>query len=212
VAVRFSSFERYYAGEAWTWEMQALTRLRPVAGDPLLSERVLATAHAAVARPRDTAKTLAEVAHMRVLMDRERPSRSIWDLKLAPGGFVDIEFSAQALQLVSAVNHPGAIDANTGEALAKLERAGLLSAEASRRLDAAWRLLSSLQQTLRICIAGEFNLESAPKPLVGRLAAIAGVSGGQELETVLRATQAATRADFLQIVGPGGDGSAKPSR
>jgi glutamate-ammonia-ligase adenylyltransferase len=212
VAVRFSSFERYYAGEAWTWEMQALTRLRPVAGDAALSERVLATAHGAIARPRDTAKTLADVADMRTLMDRERPSRSIWDLKLAPGGFVDIEFSAQALQLVSATDHPGAIDANTGEALAKLECAGVLSADAAQRLAAAWRLLSSLQQTLRICIAGEFSPESAPKPLIGRLAAIAGVSGGEELETMLRATQAAARADFLQIVGPGSDGLAKSSR
>jgi glutamate-ammonia-ligase adenylyltransferase len=145
-------------------------------------------------------------------MDRERPSRSIWDLKLAPGGFVDIEFSAQALQLVSATDHPGAIDANTGEALAKLECAGVLSADAAQRLAAAWRLLSSLQQTLRICIAGEFSPESAPKPLIGRLAAIAGVSGGEELETMLRATQAAARADFLQIVGPGSDGLAKSSR
>jgi glutamate-ammonia-ligase adenylyltransferase len=206
VAVRFSSFERYYAGEAWTWEMQALTRLRPVAGDRALGERVLATAHAAIARPRDTTKVLADVADMRALMDRERPSRTIWDLKLAPGGFVDIEFAAQALQLTSAARAPYVIDANTGEVLAKLERAGVLAADAAARLAAAWRLLSSLQQTLRICVAGEFTLDTASRPLVGRLAAIAGVSGSEELETMLRATQAAVRADFLQIVGPPSDG------
>src|SRR5690606_22741558 len=74
VAVRLSSFERYYAEEAWTWEMQALTRLRPVAGDSDLSRRVLAIARAAIARLRDVAKTLAEVADMRARMDRERPS------------------------------------------------------------------------------------------------------------------------------------------
>ncbi|MGQ0532535.1 MAG: bifunctional [glutamine synthetase] adenylyltransferase/[glutamine synthetase]-adenylyl-L-tyrosine phosphorylase [Caulobacteraceae bacterium] len=212
VAVRLSSFERYYSGEAWTWEMQALTRLRPVAGDAALGERALATARAAVARPRDAAKTLAEVADMRALMDRERPSRSIWDLKLAPGGFVDIEFAAQALQLTSAAHAPGVIEANTGEALAKLESGGLLAADAAARLSAAWRLLSSLQQTLRICVSGEFSLNTAPQPLIGRLAAIAGVSGGQELETMLRATQAAVRADFLQIVGPGGDGTGARAR
>ncbi|MGD9979847.1 MAG: bifunctional [glutamine synthetase] adenylyltransferase/[glutamine synthetase]-adenylyl-L-tyrosine phosphorylase [Hyphomonadaceae bacterium] len=212
VAVRLSSFERYYAGEAWTWEMQALTRLRPVAGDCALSERVQATARAAIARPRDRAKTLAEVADMRALMDRERPSRSIWDLKLAPGGFVDIEFSVQALQLVSAAGNHAAIDANTGEALVKLKAVGALAPDAASRLAAAWRLLSSLQQTLRICLAGDFTPDSAPKPLLGRLADIAGVSGGPELETVLRATQASVRADFLQIVAPGGDGTARQGR
>ena len=207
VAVRLSSFERYYEEEAWTWEMQALTRLRPVAGDEALGQRALATTRAAIARPRDKTKTLADVADMRVRMDRERPSRNEWDLKLAPGGFVDIEFAAQALQLTA--SDEAVIDANTGDALARLTTAGLLGKDAAARLDAAWRLLSSLQQTLRICASGEFSFEAAPSPLVGRLAALAGVSGRANLETLLRATQAAVRADFLQIVG---DGSAPAAR
>jgi len=204
VAVRLSSFERYYAEEAWTWEMQALTRLRPVAGDAALGNRALTTAHAAIARPHDRTKILADVADMRARMDRERPSKSAWDLKLAPGGFVDIEFAAQALQLTA--HNQAVIDANTGEALAKLAAAGVLNEEAEARLSSAFRLLSSLQQTLRICAEGDFNLEEAPKPLIGRLAALAGVSGGEELETMLRATQAAVRADFLQIVTVPSDG------
>ncbi len=201
VAVRLSSFERYYAEEAWTWELQALTRLRPVAGDPALGQRALDTARAAIARPHDRAKILADVADMRTRMDRERPSRSVWDLKLSPGGFVDIEFAAQALQLTAADS--AVIAANTGDALAKLVAKGLLQSDAAARLDSAWRLLSSLQQTLRIAASGEFSLGAAPKPLVGRLVALADVSGGEELETLLRATQAAVRADFLQIVGDG---------
>ncbi len=200
VAVRLSSFERYYAEEAWTWEMQALTRLRAVAGDEALGARAQATARTAIARQRDRAKTLADVADMRVLMERERPSRNHWDLKLAPGGFVDIEFAAQALQLVA--QDESVIDANTGEALARLAASGVLSEDVRARLSDAWRLLSSLQQTLRICAAGDFTLEGAPQPLVGRLAVLAGASGAEELETILRATQAAVRADFLQIVQP----------
>jgi glutamate-ammonia-ligase adenylyltransferase len=199
VAVRLSSFERYYAEEAWTWELQALTRLRPVAGDAALGQRALATAHAAIARQHDAAKIRDEVADMRARMDRERPSRSLWDLKLAPGGFVDIEFAAQALQLTAA--NEAVISANTGDALAKLTASGAVDPEAAARLDSAWRLLSLLQQTLRIAVSGEFVLADAPQPLVGRLASLAGVSGGEELETLLRATQAAVRADFLQIVG-----------
>ncbi len=198
VAVRLSSFERYYAEEAWTWELQALTRVRPVAGDAALGERALATARAAIARPKDRAKILADVADMRARMDRERPSKSVWDLKLAPGGFVDIEFAAQALQLIAA--NESVIDPNTGDALAKLSATGALDPEAAARLDSAWRLLSSLQQTLRIALSGDFTLESAPKPLVGRIAALADVASGAEAETLLRATQAAVRADFLQIV------------
>ncbi|MET0181487.1 MAG: bifunctional [glutamine synthetase] adenylyltransferase/[glutamine synthetase]-adenylyl-L-tyrosine phosphorylase, partial [Caulobacterales bacterium] len=40
VAVRLSSFERYYAQEAWTWELLALTRLRCVAGDQALCAEI----------------------------------------------------------------------------------------------------------------------------------------------------------------------------
>jgi glutamate-ammonia-ligase adenylyltransferase len=206
-----SSFERYYAEEAWTWEMQALTRLRPVAGDGALGERVLGIAHAAIARPRDEAKTLAEVADMRARMDRERPSRSPWDFKLGPGGFVDIEFAAQALQLVRAAHSPTVIAANTGEALAKLKEAGALAADAAERLTSAWRLWSALQLVLRICVAGELRPEAAPAPLLARLAGIEGCRI-DELEAVVRATQSAVRADFLQIVGHGGDGSATLGR
>src|SRR5262249_60498618 len=70
VAVRLSSFERYYAEEAWTWEMLALTRLRAVAGDATLGARVGQIAKATLARTRDPVKTRAEVADMRALMQR----------------------------------------------------------------------------------------------------------------------------------------------
>lgn len=212
VAVRLSSFERYYAEEAWTWEMQALTRLRAVAGDEALAARVTTIAHAAIARKRETGKALAEVADMRGRMDRERPSRSIWDLKLAPGGFVDIEFIAQALQLTRAHDAPNVIAANTGDAIARLSEAGALAPDVATRLLSTWTAWSDLQQMLRICVAGDFAPESASPPLLARLAALMDVADAEELETKVRALQDAVRADFLQIVGAPSDGNALDGR
>jgi glutamate-ammonia-ligase adenylyltransferase len=212
VAVRLSSFERYYQEEAWTWEMQALTRLRPVAGDPELGQRVMAIAREALARPRDEQKTLREVADMRTLMQRERQAKSAWDLKLAPGGFVDIEFIAQALQLIWAHRAPEVIAANTGEALQRLASSGALSADDHTMLAAAWRLWSDLQQTIRICVEGDFDLGTAPAPLVGRLCSLAGVADAAALEAHVSATQEAVRAAFLRIVGGPSDGNGSPVR
>src|SRR6185295_11475001 len=48
VAVQFSAFHAYYRGEAWTWEFMALTRLRPVAGDADLGQRILDSAREAL--------------------------------------------------------------------------------------------------------------------------------------------------------------------
>ena len=212
VAVRLSSFERYYAEEAWTWEMQALTRLRAVAGDEALGKRVEDVARAALMRERDRAKTLTEVADMRALMDRERPRKSVWDFKLAPGGFVDIEFIVQALQLTAGAVARDVFSPNTGEALSKLSATGLLAPDVSARLAGAWRLWSDLTQMLRVCVTGEFNPDTAPAPLLARLAGIGGTEGPSALQSRIKMVQQAVRSDFLQIVGAPGDGNRDPAR
>ena len=207
VAVRLSSFERYYTDEAWTWELQALTRLRVVAGDQSLAARVTAIAYDTLARPRDAAKVRADVANMRGLMERERAGRSIWDLKLAPGGFVDIEFITQALQLIHAAADRDVLAANTGEALDRLKQCGAIAPEAHRDLTESWRLWSDLQQILRICVSGDFEAEVAP-----RLMNVVRVRDLDALEAAIREMQTVVRARFVQIVGPLGDGSQPLSR
>lgn len=202
VAVRLSSFERYYAEEAWTWELQALTRIRPVAGDDGLAGRVMSIAQDTLAQPRDADKVRADVANMRGLMERERASRSVWDLKLTPGGLVDIEFIVQALQLIHAAAHRDVLAANTGDALHRLMHAGALSGDAHDALADAWRLWSDLQQILRICVSGEFEVEVAP-----RLMSLVNVSDFEALEGAIRDVQGDVRNRFVQIVGPIGDGS-----
>jgi [glutamine synthetase] adenylyltransferase / [glutamine synthetase]-adenylyl-L-tyrosine phosphorylase len=147
-----------------------------------------------------------------VRMDRERPSKTIWDLKLAPGGFVDIEFIAQALHLTGGAIARDVLSPNTGEALAKLVAAGLLAPDVGARLASAWRLWSDLTQMLRVCVAGDFAPETAPPPLMARLAAIAGVEGAEALERRVRTVQQAVRGDFVQIVGAPGDGNAAQPR
>ncbi|HRK64241.1 MAG TPA: glutamine-synthetase adenylyltransferase, partial [Terricaulis sp.] len=200
VAVRLSSFERYYAEEAWTWEMQALTRLRPAAGDAALGAKVSEIARAALARPRDNAKTLAEVADMRALMDRERAGKSMWDLKLAPGGFVDIEFIAQALQLTA--RDSAVLSANTGQALEALAAAGALTNAQHERLRQAWMIWSDLQQNLRVCVSGNLTPDEAAKPLLDKIAALVGAENFEAAQARVNALQQAVRADFEAIVGP----------
>ncbi len=209
VAVRLSSFERYYAEEAWTWELLALTRLRPVAGDEALSARVVEIVSAALGAKRDAATVFADVADMRARMERDRGARTIWDLKLAPGGLVDIEFIAQALQLS---RDPSVLSPNTGEALQRLGAAGVLSEDVNQSLQTAWRLWSEFTQLLRVCVAGDLKPGEAPPPLAARLAELGGASGFEELEAIVRQIQARVRAEFVRIVGPVGDGSTNLGR
>jgi [glutamine synthetase] adenylyltransferase / [glutamine synthetase]-adenylyl-L-tyrosine phosphorylase len=103
VAVALSAFRRYHAEDAWTWERMALTQARVVAAPPRLREAIeMAIADAirdAVAAAGDAARVRANAALMRARMDRELPPHGALDVKLRPGGMVDIEFITQIRRL-----------------------------------------------------------------------------------------------------------------
>lgn len=210
VAVRLSSFERYYAEEAWTWELLALTRLRVMAGETALGIKVTETARAAISRTHNSEKVLRDVQEMRGLMQRERAAQGIWDLKLSPGGFVDLEFIAQALQLIS--GRPDLLAQNTGVALDRLMDGGALPQKIGAMLRRAFVLFSDLNQVLRVSVVSNSEPASWPAPLKARLVQIAGVADFEALETRLRTVQADVRQAFVQLIGPPGDGSAAPAR
>ena len=123
VAASLASFESYQHGSAWTWEKLALTRARPVCGDPglmaELSARIRTRCWPSRAMPR---QVKADVVDMRKLMLREQGSGGVWDVKRARGGLVELEFIAQTLQLIHAARHPEVLDTNTLAALEKLNR------------------------------------------------------------------------------------------
>ena len=197
VSVSLSGLEAYYVGEAQTWEFLALTRARVVwASDPVFGEEVQATLTRALRRPRDPAALAADVRDMRALMARERPPAGAWDLKLAPGGLVDVEFAAQALQLRGAAAG-GPLRVNTGEALAALTAAGAAAAETLEALGDAWRLQQSLSQVLRLALpGGPADPDAQPPRLRERLAAAAGVARWEEVWPRLAAAQARAHAAF----------------
>ncbi|MBI1187925.1 MAG: bifunctional [glutamine synthetase] adenylyltransferase/[glutamine synthetase]-adenylyl-L-tyrosine phosphorylase [Alphaproteobacteria bacterium] len=211
VAVRLSSFERYYAEEAWTWELLALTRLRLVAGDNALGARIAAATAAALRAPRDAPKIRFDVADMRARMERERPARSVWDLKLVPGGLVDVEFIAQAGQLLAAPGAPDVLHANTGEALSRLRAAGALAPADSDLLIEAWRFYSQLNQALRLCVEGEVDVAALPAPAATFLAGAVQSRDIAALEGRLLEAQSRVRGVFSRLYPPA-DGKSGPAR
>ncbi|MGE5087684.1 MAG: bifunctional [glutamate--ammonia ligase]-adenylyl-L-tyrosine phosphorylase/[glutamate--ammonia-ligase] adenylyltransferase, partial [Candidatus Levyibacteriota bacterium] len=102
------AFARYQREQAWTWEHQALTRARFVAGDPAIGAAFEAERDALLRLPRERAKLAADVVEMRRRMAGGHPNPSaLFDLKHDPGGMVDIEFAVQYLVLAHAAAHPG---------------------------------------------------------------------------------------------------------
>lgn len=200
VAVSFAAFGEYYQGEAETWELLALTRARVVwATSPAFATDAQGAVETALRRPRDRRKTARDVREMRELLEQERPPKGEWDLKLAPGGLVDIEFAAQFLQIAHAAEG-GPLAPNTAAALDALGAAGLAQPEPLAALCEAWRLQQDLTQLLKVALGDDPDPGQEPKAFQALLARAGGVRTFKALRTRLTAAQAAARAAYLTIL------------
>ncbi len=194
VATHIDGFVAYQNEAAWTWEHLALTRARVLGPATPLKARIENNIRSVLTARREPAKLKADVADMRRLVEAEKGTDDIWNLKQVRGGQLDIEFIAQYLQLRHATEHPSVLSTNTAEAFERLEQAGVLAADAAASLIAAVRLYDSLSQILRLCFDGPFLPEKAPSGLRKLLAAAAEVPDFVRLEAMLAASQQEVRA------------------
>jgi len=200
VAVSFAAFGHYYEGEAETWELLALTRARVAwATSEAFAADAQGAIEAALRRPRDARKTAKDVREMRQLLEDERPPKGEWDLKLSPGGMVDIEFAAQFLQIAHAAAG-GPLSPNTARALDELGAAGLAAPEPLAALREAWRLQQDLTQLLKVALDDNPDPAQEPKAFQALLARAGGVKTLKALRTRLAGAQAGARKAYLALV------------
>ncbi len=155
-AVPIAAFERYQRREggtgAWTWEHQALTRARFVAGDADIGDRFERLRNEVLAMPREKDKLAADVLDMRRRMLEGHPNRSeLFDLKHDRGGMVDVEFIVQFLVLAHSHTKP-ALLGNLGNIalLGIAGELGLIDATLAGEVAAAYRRFRKLQHGLRL--------------------------------------------------------------
>jgi glutamate-ammonia-ligase adenylyltransferase len=146
----------------------ALTRARVVAGPPALRKRIAAVLAAALTRPDVAGSALADATAMRARMLRDLPPEGPWDVKAMPGGLIEVEFIAQALQLRHAAEQPGILAPTTRVALARLGGAGLLPAAEAEALIAADRLWRTVIGLIRLT-HGRSRDEALPAPAAAAL-------------------------------------------
>ena len=128
-----SAFREYQLNEAWSWELQALTRARYIAGSTDIAAQFNRIRQEVLCQPREESALAAELAAMRERMNREHESDAHLDVehspKHQPGGLIDIEFVAQLGVLSTAQLYPRVIQATgTLAQLRELAAVGWLSA------------------------------------------------------------------------------------
>lgn len=190
LAVSFTSFAEYQRDQAWTWEHMALCRARVVYG----SEQARATLGDIVAKvlhtPRDADAIAASALKMRTdIAAHKRPIGPL-DVKLLPGGLVDIEFIVHTLQL----QHRTGFDPDLRLALADLVEAGLVDTALKDAHDLLTRLLVTLRLVAPDCT------EPAPASQV-LIARACGCATWNDLLTTVEAARGHVVAQWNKVFG-----------
>lgn len=201
-----AAYRRYYREEAWVWEHMALTRARPILGEPEFRGRIEAAVRELLTQPRDPAALMTAVRDMRERIAREHPARGDWDVKYLRGGLVDLEFLAQALQLRHGRDRPEVLATGTQAAFAALGAAGILAPARAERLVEATRLMRRVQGLLRLMAGERFDEAKAPAGLKMQLARACGCRDVDALRRHLGDVAGDVRHVFAELIeAPAGD-------
>jgi glutamate-ammonia-ligase adenylyltransferase len=201
LATHFSHFAEYQGRQAETWERMALTRARAVVGDGLLMEQTSDLIKAVLTRPQGPALR-SDVYAMRRLIAQAKGEDDPWDLKLAAGGLIDIEFLAQYILLQNAHAAPGILCTC---ALTVIEKAGeyrLLDTDDARILENAYRLFTGVTQIQRLTLDPGTNVDEANEAVKRRIAKAGGQPALSALKGALGEQRAEVRKIFERVLSP----------
>ena len=198
VATQLSAFRAYQSEEAETWEKMSMTRARVVAGDESLARDVESALADAVADAKGDVRK--DVREMRALIAKEKGDADPWNLKLARGGLLDVEFVAQALILRHGAAHPELRAVGTAATLREAARLGLLPPRCADVLLDGHKMLSDVTQLTRVSLADAFRPETAPEGVKRRIAAALGLPHIAALAADLDERRAAVRRCFDEIL------------
>jgi glutamate-ammonia-ligase adenylyltransferase len=132
-----------------------------VFGSPAVRAEAAALIDEILRRPRDQAQVATDAAKMRAEIERHKPPAGPFDVKLGPGGLVDLEFAVHVLQLTRHVGLNPRLEA----AVQELADAGLIDAS----IVGAQHLLTRMLVMLRLVAPDG----SAPIPETWELVAAA---------------------------------------
>ena len=162
LAVSVDAFKTYFApeGPAWPFERQALVKLRAIAGHKSMSHKVIAL--------RDQYIYCGQSFDITAMHGmREKQIMQLVDggginVKLSPGGLVDIEYLVQGLQIAHGEKNASIRVPHTMKALEKLCDARILTPEQSQDFIEAYQFLRKLIDALRMVRGNARDLAIPP--------------------------------------------------
>ncbi len=142
----------YYTTNAALWELQALLKARPVAGDLDVGAAFLESVRPMLAARHDPVQVSLTIDRLRreAVRSLARSILATLDIKTGLGGLRDVEFLVQGLQLVNAHARPELLCGGTLPALEALAKAGILPSDTADQLTRDYIFLRRVEHFLQI--------------------------------------------------------------
>ncbi len=151
-------YRNYYRKNARPWEIQALLKARPIAGNGGTLRAFFDMKRDIIAsRGKELIAPDIKEMRRRIVAEVSRES-SGYDIKLGPGGIEEIEFFVQYLQLQNAAKHPDLVTRKTTVALKRLAGYGIIDVYVEAALSSTYRFMRTVETLLRL------NEEKVLKP------------------------------------------------
>ncbi|MCR6663671.1 MAG: bifunctional [glutamate--ammonia ligase]-adenylyl-L-tyrosine phosphorylase/[glutamate--ammonia-ligase] adenylyltransferase [Luteimonas sp.] len=177
IALSFAAMELYFQREGRDWERYAWQKARPVAGDVAAGERFLQALRPFVYRRYLDYGALDGLRTMKAMIVAEVERKELADdIKRGPGGIREVEFLAQALQLIRGGREPALRERRLLPALGKLRDAGHVPAETEAALVDAYRFLRRVENRLQML--RDAQTHALPESSLERLRIARGLGHG----------------------------------
>jgi glutamate-ammonia-ligase adenylyltransferase len=194
--------EEYFVTQGREWERYAWIKARCVSGSAELERQIAQVVRPFVYRKYLDYGTLAAMRRLHAEVRRDVARRDLADhVKLGPGGIREIEFIAQALQLVRGGRDPELAVRPTLQALEKLSIKNLLPEDAAQELSAAYVFLRNVEHRLQYLDDAQRHDLPQDDEDRGRLAAMSGFPGWDAFASRLAEHRAAVTRHFEGALG-----------
>ncbi len=151
VALSFAGMDQYFQREGRDWERYAWIKARAVAGDIAAGEAWLETLRPFVYRRYLDFTALDGLREMKAAITAEVARKDrVDDIKRGPGGIREIEFLAQALQLIRGGREAALRERRLLPALRALMDAGQMAEQDGQDLISAYRFLRRVENRLQM--------------------------------------------------------------
>lgn len=150
LGLNFDAMEEYYQTQGRDWERYAMVKARVVAGDITAGKKLMAILRPFTYRKYIDFSAIQSLRDMKALINREVKRLGMnADIKKGAGGIREVEFIAQAFQLIRGGKDSRFQNAELKEILPLLDREGLLPEGISARLWQAYEFLRNTEHGIQ---------------------------------------------------------------